>query len=415
MSASIVCPAKRDGVAAFAQRSPLALVPLLGRNVLDWHLSEIFQRGGREVRIAATDRPEKIRRYLQNGEPWGLKVEITPRPEEPVTAEGETLADHLPGAGGAFTSYRAWFETIRTAFQKGGTGRIGMREIAKDVWVHVRATVDARAQLTGPCWIGARTHVGADARLGPGAYVEDDCTVEGGASIHESWVGPRTFVGGFTEIVESLAWGRTLCKWTTGAVTEVADSFLLGELPVVKRGKLASLLARITAAGAALATAPVALLALAATLLRRGPFLIWKNAVLPDGSRSRHAEFGGLRGALRRWPRLFAIAGGSFAWFGNPPLTPAEAETLDGEFERLRLTVPPGLVSLGDALGCPDALGEEATAHAGYYAASRSWRLNLKIVRLLFLSVIRKRPIIVRDAQSPTNENFYNRSDPASH
>lgn len=397
MNASIVCPSGSAALEPFEKRSPLALIPLLGRNVLDWHLAEVFQRGEREVRISATDRPEQIRRYLRNGEPWGLKVELTPRAEESAPADGETVADHLPGAAdGAFTGYGDWFETVRAAFRKGGTGRIGMREVAKDVWVHVRAEVDAKAQLTGPCWIGARAHVGANARLGPDAYVEDDCTVEKGATVRESWVGPRTFVGAFTEIVESLAWGGTLCKWTTGAVTEVADAFLLGDLPPAKRGKIATLIARIAAAAVALATAPVALLALAAGILRRKPFLIWKDAVMQDGSVSRYAEFGAFHGALRRWPRLLAIVGGSFAWIGNPPLSRAEAETLDGEFEQLRLTVPPGLVSLGDSLGCHDSLGEDANAHASYYAASRSRKLNAQIVRRLFARAICGSPGMVR-------------------
>jgi len=396
MRASIICPAVRDGVAAFAKRSPLALLPLLGRNVLDWHLAEIFHTGGREVRVSAADRPELIRRYLRDGEPWGLRIELTPLAEEPLPADGEIVADHLRDTGDcAFASYRAWFETVRAAFRRGGAGCIGMREFAKDVWVHVHAVVDSAADLAAPCWIGARTRVGADARIGPGAYVEDDCTIECGATICESWVGPRTFVGAYTELAESLAWGGTLCKWTTGAVTEVADSFLLGEVSAVRSGNPTSIFTRAVAALAALATSPIALLALGAGIIRRKPFLIWKEAVMLDGSVSLYAEFGALGGALARWPRLLAILGGSFAWFGNPPLSRAEARTLEGEFEQLRLTVPPGLVSLGDSLGCAAALGDEATAHAGYYAASRSWRLNAQIAGRLIARAICGAPVTV--------------------
>ena len=88
---------------------------------------------------------------------------------------------------------------------------------------------------------------------------------------------------------------------------------------------------------------------------------------------------------LRRWPQLWNVARGDFAWVGNRPLSPREAAGLANDFERLWLSAPIGLVSLADAEACTEWLGDEAHAHASYYAAQANWRLDLSIMaRVLF-------------------------------
>src|SRR5206468_11323241 len=78
-------------------------------------------------------------------------------------------------------------------------------------------------------------------------------------------------------------------------------------------------------------------------------------------------------------PQLWNIARGQFTWVGNRPLSPADAAALANEFERLWLAAPIGLVSLADALGCPQAFSDEARAHASYYAVKANWRLDCSI------------------------------------
>jgi len=231
MSANLVCPADRPGIRRAHGARPRRLAPILGRNLLDRRLSDLFTQGKRRISLTASDRPELIRQFLRRGEPWGLEADLIPVAEETQPAEERELLDGLSGSSEtAFATYRGWFETIRTAFRSADAPRMGMREVAKDVWVHLRAKVHPTAQLIGPCWIGERAYVGAEAEVGPHAYVEDGCFIEHSAHVRESWVGPSTYVGAFTELLESLAWGKTLCKWTTGDATEVADSFLLSEL-----------------------------------------------------------------------------------------------------------------------------------------------------------------------------------------
>jgi hypothetical protein len=80
-----------------------------------------------------------------------------------------------------------------------------------------------------------------------------------------------------------------------------------------------------------------------------------------------------------RWPSLWRIVTGHFAWTGNPPLTPPEAANLTGEFESLWLHTPPGLFTAPEAEGCSPPWDDAARAHAALFASSPStaWRWKL--------------------------------------
>jgi hypothetical protein len=62
------------------------------------------------------------------------------------------------------------------------------------------------------------------------------------------------------------------------------------------------------------------------------------------------------------------------------PLTPEQAGELYTDFERLWLAVAPGLFSLADAEGCADPLGDEARAHASFYAVQHGLGSDWQIV-----------------------------------
>jgi len=83
---------------------------------------------------------------------------------------------------------------------------------------------------------------------------------------------------------------------------------------------------------------------------------------------------------IKRWPQLWNIFKGEFAWVGNRPLTRAQASLLSTDFERLWLQAPVGLVSLSDVRGCIDSLSDESRAHASFYAVQHHWRLDLAIL-----------------------------------
>ncbi|MDB6071763.1 MAG: hypothetical protein JWL81_2934, partial [Verrucomicrobiales bacterium] len=142
-----------------------------------------------------------------------------------------------------------------------------------------------------------------------------------------------------------------------------------------------SLPARALALFFLILTSPILVPAALLSLIRHQPFLTTRTAVLPhDPGLAQRVitwqEIPTLPGVLRRWPTLWRIVTGHFAWTGNPPLTPEEATLLDGEFEQLWLHTAPGLFTAPEAEGCRPPWDDAARAHAALFACqpTASWR-----------------------------------------
>jgi hypothetical protein len=345
MKAIIICPcnAERPGVAFLARTRTLALAPILGRPILDLWLADLASRGAKEVLVLAADRPDEVRRFVGRGEAWGISVRVQPESREPSpdaarakyqTARAEewlpsphdvVVMDTLPDGRPLWRSPADWFHTLCSLTPTAAAHRVGFREFSPGVWIHCRARVAGSARLDAPCWIGAHAAVGARAHLGPNTIIEDSVFVDDGAEIASSFVGQATYVGAMTEIRESLAWGQGLYKWSTDSFTEIKDDFLLGELSrhaALKRSS--SILGRSAALLALSALSPVALWA----LLRKSPdqpLFCRQTAIRAPVTGTAftetcaYHELNGVSGLWRRWPQLWNIVRGDFAWVGNRP------------------------------------------------------------------------------------------------
>lgn len=408
MNSIVICPADRPEVAFLARSQPLALVPILGRPLLDLWLTDLAAHGTKHVRVLAADRPDQVRRFVGKGEAWGIQAEVIPEqrelsPEEARSRHAGGLAgkpsdirvvalDQLPPSGTPLWSgTSAWVEAIRSHLELAASDRVGMRQPSPGIFIHVRARLSPDATLRPPCWIGANSWIGPRAVIGPNSIVEAHSYVDDGASVVGSLVGPNTYVGTLTEISDSIAWGRGLCKVATGSCTEVTDSFLLGPVSArLRRSHATVLLGRLVALLLLLTTWPV----LALAWLRKAPGtpLFGANRAVqaptsaPETAGTiAYRHLNGFQGLLRRWPELINIVRGEFRWVGNRPLTPEQARSLTTEFERLWLGVAPGLISLADAEKCPEPFGDEARAHASFYAVRPTWRHRLNILKRAIL------------------------------
>src|SRR5690606_29446810 len=97
-----------------------------------------------------------------------------------------------------------------------------------------------------PAWIGEHVRIGKNSIIGPNSLLENQCVIEPGASIENSWIGPETFLGALTELKGSLAWGNLLVNWKTGSHTLVPDPFLLASLSESRNGEEKPALRRAT-------------------------------------------------------------------------------------------------------------------------------------------------------------------------
>lgn len=251
MKALLICPDERAGVAALATTAPLSNLPILGKCLVEYWLEYLEAFGAKEVLILATDRPEQVHARVGNGARWGLRAMVQTEKRELTPGEARAkhqskdrstwlrephdviLMDHLPGRPQLplATNYADWFTGTRALMPHAMTpDRIGLRELKPGVWVGLNARVSAGATLIGPCWIGERVQVEAGAVIGPDAVVENDAFIARGASVAHSIIGPKTFVGQFTEVRNSIAWGGTLVNWERDSCLKVIDDFLLCSL-----------------------------------------------------------------------------------------------------------------------------------------------------------------------------------------
>jgi hypothetical protein len=409
MNALLICPAERPGLDHLVKAAPLAAIPVFGQSLVEHWLDEMSRKRARSVRVLAADRPHLIRSLLGDGSRWGFKLEVLPERMEltreeavaqfascntdPVSSvEHVFVMDHLP----AFPKFRllddyAAFFAGLTARLNAVTpaDRIGLREIEPGIWVGLRTRIDRRARLHAPCWIGEHVWIGPDAEIGPMAVLEDRVFVDRGAWVEQSHVVCDSFVGEFVEVRHSLAWGPRLINWQNGSFLLVPDDFLLSGFKRPKPLQAGSnWLGRLAALLLLQMTVPLGLYCMLKSSLFGLPAFRAREAVLPwshefpeqEGRSVTYFEMNSTNKFMRRWPQLWNVACGEFAWVGNRPLSPKHAAQLTTDFEELWLNAPVGLVSLADVEGAFDRFDEVARAHAAFYATRADWRLDTSIL-----------------------------------
>ena len=409
MNALLLCPAERPGMEHLAKVAPLAAVPVLGQSIVEHWLDDLSRKGARHVRVLAADRPHLIRALLGDGSRWGFKLDVLPGRAElsreealaqfascgadPVTnPEHVFVMDHLPGFPKfhLFDDYAAFFAALTARLNAASPAdRIGLREIEPGIWVGLRTRIDRSARLHAPCWIGEHVWIGPDAEIGPMAVLEDRVFVDRGAWIEQSHVASDSYVGEFVELRHSLAWGPRLIHWQNGSLLLVPDDFLLSGFKRPKPLRAGSnWFGRLAALMLLQLTVPIGIYGMLKTGILGLPAFRAREAVLPwshefpdqEGRTITYFEMNSTNRFMRRWPQLWNVACGEFAWVGNRPLSPKNATHLATDFEKLWLNAPVGLVSLADVEGAFDRFDEQARAHAAFYATRADWRLDASIL-----------------------------------
>ena len=407
MKALLICPDERSNVPALAEKNPLALVSVLGKPLICYWLEHLANAGAKEIIILAADRPERIRAYVEDGNPWGIKAEVLPQPreftldeaKERFCAAGEWLqapnnvavVEVFPDLRDEllFESYDRFMAAILRKLPTAATNdRIGVREIKPGVFACLHAVISTTAELHAPCWIGENVRIGPRAVIGPNTVLEKNVLIEEAATITRSQIAPETFVGPFLEVNGSIAQEDILTNCQTGSSVRVADAFLLsGMAEHTADTKAPGVLAKALATLALVATTPIAAVFMLRSYVRgQRPFRV-KRATQPNCANPYHNqiiyyELNNAPGFWKRWPQLLNIGLGDFSWVGNRPLQPMDASRLQTEFEKMWLACPIGLFSHADVeSGNGDELTEENKAHSSFYAAQSSLKLNWLILR----------------------------------
>jgi NDP-sugar pyrophosphorylase family protein len=248
MKAILICPAERPAVAALKHTLPWVLLPLFGRNLLEYWLDHLAQSGATQIIVLTSEQPELVQAAIGNGARWGLSAEVVLETREPTPVlarkkyrermdadwltepDDVIVANCFPGLPQhqLFNGYADWFTALQEFLPRDArANRIGVRELKPGVWVGLRSRIAASARLCAPCWVGEQVRIGPRSVVGPMSVVEDRALIESDCHIAASVVGPQTLVGKGTEVMDSLAWDNKLLNWKTGSLVTVPDAFLL--------------------------------------------------------------------------------------------------------------------------------------------------------------------------------------------
>lgn len=428
MNALVICPDHREA-AGFARRMrPLALLPFLGRTLLDIWMEHLAGKGVKHVTILAADRPDQIRQSVEQGGRWGLTLAVISVQAEPtieaaraqfMTGDAATwhpaviTLETLPQWPDKplWETTESLFELIMTKISTVALeSRLTMHKIAPNVFVSTRARIAPTVKIEGPAWIGAQVIVADHAHILPGSIIEDAAYIDRHACVRGSWIGPKTYVGAMTEVSHSFVWGNGIENWRTSSFLEITDDFLIASL---KRQPFSSArsswFARLFALTLMIITAPLAMLCMVwSRLVRRRAAFVSRQVVLPPPSRQDrytpstqlHA-LNGVSGLFSRWPELWRVWRGDMQLVGNRPLCPTRAVMLGDEFEQLWLRTPAGVFSLSDA--ADDNLNDQeaALAHAACYTMRRSFRMNIGILQRCLPRFLSLRP--AQESNVPAN------------
>lgn len=403
MKAVVILPDHRE-CAGFARRiRPLALMPFMGRELLDLWLEKLAADGVKEATLLVADRPEEIRRATGDGGRWGLRITIIPVPKEPTIEAARTLfatdadttviaLETLPEGPALplWESTEGLYDVMRRKFKHvEPESRLTMRRLASDVFVSTRARIASTAVIEGPAWIGPRVIIGENAHIMGGSIIESAAFIDHQATVRGSWIGPNTYVGAMTEVSHSFAWGDGLENWRLASFVEVTDDFLLASLKRQHYGdKPSGWMTRLFALLLMIVTLPLAVFTLLRTRLIRNETTVLRRQIIlpPPGRQDRYTRttplhaLNGTGSLFARWPELWRVFQGDMHLVGNRPLTAAEAAALGDEFEQLWLASPAGVFSLADAADDGLEGPEAALAHAACYSVHRSLRTNLRIL-----------------------------------
>ncbi|MFZ5918245.1 MAG: sugar transferase [Chloroflexota bacterium] len=285
--------------------------------------------------------------------------------------------------------------------------RVPGRQAADGVWLGHNVALPPDVRIAAPVQIGDECQVRPGVVLGPETVLGRGVIVDQNAAITRSVVLDGTYVGQAVEVKEAVVNQNCLINVPSAVSVYVADHFMLGGSgeAYVTAGVRRAVDWLAALVGLILCSPLLALTALWLRLTSGRPVLLREPHVVRDPRsellsgqtltqtvmlrrlRTRRADGRDLPGGrfLRRWaidllPRLLDVMAGRLALVGVRPLEPQEAACATEEWHQNRYQSPAGLTGLWLIQGGESLPLEEQFVVDSYYAATRSWRQDRRIL-----------------------------------
>ena len=288
------------------------------------------------------------------------------------------------------------------------------RRIAPGVWAARGASIDPKAVLMGPVFIGELAEVGPGVRIGPNTVIGAGSVVGAGSTLSNCLLSPNSYVGDTLELENVLVAGNRLLNLDLATVLRVPDRDLLA--PLTGDGlRPVGWLSRLAAAAALVLAVPViAATALALWLVRgqvrhrrlvlatpvaRGQTPVATTLVTFDDPRSPPKTVWSHL-ILRVLPGLRHVAAGHLGVVGVEPRSLEEMQQVPAGWNELIGQVRSGLITEGLVMHGPAAVPTDRALADAWYAAHSSRRYDLRLLRSYVARLFRGQPVPIIVRQS---------------
>ena len=314
----------------------------------------------------------------------------------------------LPAEGGCVVSdarlnclenlpafHRANLDLVAGRFP--GLGVVG-RSVALGLHAGRRATVSPKSLKKGVAYVGANSRVHPEAELLGEVVIGDDVVVDRAATVRDSVILPRTYVGELVEVGNAIVSGNHLIRVDTGAMLKISEAFLLGNLGSAEGYARTSPWDRLVGILLLILSLPLWPIAAAAAALSGDGRLITSRELVGNrtpplaGNAAAEAfiarHWNTAIPVLRNLPRMLAVIQGDLRLVGVSPLTREESEARTEDWQMVRDQAPVGLLGPTQLNLTDDAPLEERLLSDAFYAREQSWSKDmgylLSGVKMLF-------------------------------
>jgi NDP-sugar pyrophosphorylase family protein len=280
------------------------------------------------------------------------------------------------------------------------------RQLRSGVWVGHDSSVHPLARLRPPVYIGKNCYVRKGVDLGPHAVIGSNVIVDEDATVSNTTILDHTYVGQLVNLENRVVNKKMLIDASSGETVYVSDQHLLSATyQALDDSGLARFGEVVIACLGLLVSLPVSLLAALLMLVSSGRVFRWFPRIhmspadpgaphepeyrsfklLRFATRDGRGKASWIGKLLERWelyrlPELWNIIKGDIRLVGVKPLSPEENSLVKEAWQKTRYEVSPGFTGLWYVQTTSSSSFEEILVSDAYYAATRNFPGDFKLV-----------------------------------
>ena len=281
------------------------------------------------------------------------------------------------------------------------------RQIAPGIWVGANHIIHRSARLSAPICIGDSCRIGRGVELGPEVVLESQVVIDDEATVQQSTILSRTYLGQFVHCDGRIVDKTRLTDIASATTVEVVDPFLLTALQEPEASvwlwwainRAIAFLLLLLVLPLILIIGSIIWLSTNGQIMTRSPYLgvrpratrhrrssspeifqLWTFQTLRfDGSLSRFGWW--LKRVELDWlPTLWNVVRGDLDLVGVKPLTSKEATYLSEEWHFKRYDCPAGLTGLWYTQADEQIELDTTLVADAYYVATYTMRSALRLL-----------------------------------